>query len=387
MVNMNIAAAISREEFNRCFRCDDTPEAHYFNYVLIFAFYVLDWVISERMSEKIDVNINMAAFLEAARSGNIDRIRDFFVSISNGSNEHLIYDFEDNSVYMGSDSGLGALKDPVGKVKGVYGSAPKFESVAVYLLNGSDVFGSSVSYVDSLFKDNVYLSVLCKPLYNLTKRRTVEKRIKIYTVGSNVLRYGGKSSYRSIGLGLHYATLPEHLIDNSLLEQGLNYLVDQKLITIEQGEQIDDHSLAQTNRPIREPSVQDSSNHCDSVKEKLIERPYIAFFIIAAAALLACGAVALTTYFHVGTTLMLAAGFIPFLNFLGGFQISLLLGVVSIATFSAGGIYAIAKTSTCCDECCNKEQCSEYASSSSDSDDDEPIVQDESNPNTPNTLV
>jgi hypothetical protein len=106
---------------------------------------------------------------------------------------------------------------------------------------------------------------------------------------------------------------------------------------------------------------------CDDVKENFKKHLHIVLFIIAAAALLAGSAIALTTYFHVGTTLMLAGGFIPFLNFVGGFQISLLLGVVSIATFSVGGIYAIAKTSTCCDECCNEEQHLETTSSSSSS--------------------
>jgi hypothetical protein len=107
-----------------------------------------------------------------------------------------------------------------------------------------------------------------------------------------------------------------------------------------------------TNRtPLIAPVV---INRCGNLK-KILKNPYTAFFVIAVAALLASGAIALTTYFHVGTSLMLAAGFIPFLNFVGGFQISLLLGVVSVATLGAGGIYAIIKKTKCCDECCNSE--------------------------------
>jgi hypothetical protein len=101
---------------------------------------------------------------------------------------------------------------------------------------------------------------------------------------------------------------------------------------------------------------QNSDNRCDISKKC----PYIFLFVIVAAALLAGSAIALTTYFHVGTTLMLAAGFIPFLNFVGGFQISLLLGVVTAATLGAGGIYAIAKNTKCCDKCCNSEPLGNY---------------------------
>jgi hypothetical protein len=107
-------------------------------------------------------------------------------------------------------------------------------------------------------------------------------------------------------------------------------------------------------------------NHSHSLrkifKRIFIEHLHITLFVIAVAALLAGSAVALTTYFHVGTTLMLAAAFIPFLNFVGGFQISLLLGVVTVATAGAGGIYAIVKKKPeCCElECRDKEKCYEY---------------------------
>jgi hypothetical protein len=118
---------------------------------------------------------------------------------------------------------------------------------------------------------------------------------------------------------------------------------------------------------------------CDNVKENFIEHPHIVLFIIAAAALLAGTAVALTTYFHVGTTLMLAAGFIPFLNFVGGFQISLLLGVVSFATVCAGVCVVVKKRV----KCYNTKQYSVVSSSSStykssdNSDDSEPAETDD----------
>jgi hypothetical protein len=107
--------------------------------------------------------------------------------------------------------------------------------------------------------------------------------------------------------------------------------------------------------------VKTSDDRCNSVKENLKERPYIALFAIAAAALLTGGAIALTTYFHVGTTLMLASGFIPFLNFVGGFQISLLLGIVTAATACAGVCVAVKERSKCCKLKCLKDS-SEYDS-------------------------
>jgi hypothetical protein len=212
-----------------------------------------------------------------------------------------------------------------------------------------------------MFKKNIYLSALCKTLYNRIKGRTVDNRITIYTVGGSKLGLNGALS-QTFGLGIHYTALPEHCVDSGLLEQGLNCLEAKELITLDKEDQV---SQISSPAPI-EVKEQISNSCCDSVKENLKERPYIAFFVVAAAALLAGGAVALTTYFHVGTTLMLSAGFIPFLNFVGGFQISLLLGVISIATFSAGGIYAIAKTLKCCDERCNEEQHLEATSSSSE---------------------
>jgi hypothetical protein len=108
-------------------------------------------------------------------------------------------------------------------------------------------------------------------------------------------------------------------------------------------------------RPDIELYTPTSNERCHSLKKIFIKYLYITLFAIAAAALLACGAVALTTYFHVGTTLMLAAGFIPFLNFVGGFQISLLLGVVTFATVCAGIGTLVKKNTDCCKFKCLKD--------------------------------
>jgi hypothetical protein len=93
-------------------------------------------------------------------------------------------------------------------------------------------------------------------------------------------------------------------------------------------------------------------NRCYSLKRIFRKHLHIILFVIAGAALLAGGAVALTTYFHVGTSLMLAPGFIPFLNFAIGFQISFLLEIVAAATASVG-IDAFIKTNpNCCFDKC-----------------------------------
>jgi hypothetical protein len=285
----------------------------------------------------------MTAFFNAARSGDIDRIQNFFVSISNDHNEFLIYDSETDSIYMGDNSGLGALKDPVGKVKGIYSdtySEFKFGSIAMHFLNGSSVFGVYSILLTDVFPDNRHLNSLCTMLDNQIKKKTLTNA-EIYTIGGSTLNNAGETAPK-VGVGIYMVSSVEHCIAGGLLECGLNYLAEQGLITIGQ-------ESSQVPAAAREES---SNNHCDSVKEKLEERPYIAFFIIAASALLAGGAIALTTYFHVGTSLMLAGGFIPFLNFVGGFQISLLLGVVTFATACAGIGVAVKKADCCKLECC-----------------------------------
>jgi hypothetical protein len=46
---MSAEIAIDARDLAGCFRSSGTPKDNYFNYVLIFALYVLDWVISERI--------------------------------------------------------------------------------------------------------------------------------------------------------------------------------------------------------------------------------------------------------------------------------------------------------------------------------------------------
>jgi hypothetical protein len=340
---MNIAVTINPEELAGCFRRNGTPKDNYFNYTLIFALYVLDWVISE----EIDVDINV--FLRAAHSGEIDRIRDFFRTIHNDDEEQLVYNSRSNNVYMSSDSSPGVYESLVGEVKCIHGNFPKFEAIAMHFLNGNDVFGKFASTMNDMFSDNRHLSALCTMLYNQIKKKG-NYRITIYAIGGTRLRDDGKIAPITDRDDGYTFLSTEHCINSGLLEKVLDCLVAEKLITI-------DPASPQVLPAVREES---SNNHCDSVKENLRKHPYIALFAIAAAALLAGGAIALTTYFHVGTSLMLAAGFIPFLNFVGGFQISLLLGVVTAATACAGVCVAVKERSECCKlECCDREPANE----------------------------
>jgi hypothetical protein len=128
--------------------------------------------------------------------------------------------------------------------------------------------------------------------------------------------------------------------------------IDAVIPTIEENDT--SQTIPKTNGTDSNDSWDDSydcSDRCNSFRKIFKKRLHITLFVIAAAALLAGGAVALTTYFHVGTTLMLAAGFIPFLNFVGGFQISLLLGVVTVAAACAGGTLVKKKTKCCQFKC------------------------------------
>jgi hypothetical protein len=102
---------------------DGSPEANYFNYVLISAFYVYDW------TAKKGLIANQAGFLAAVQSKDVNQISQFF------QNAGLVYDPVSNDI----SSSTGATSEyKIGNIEGVFFDEARqatFESFAIYLLS------------------------------------------------------------------------------------------------------------------------------------------------------------------------------------------------------------------------------------------------------------
>jgi hypothetical protein len=352
VINMSAKTTTNEINFDECRRPDNSPESNYYYYVLMSAFYVYDWI------QDMGLKVNENSFFQAVKSGDIDKISRFFQSTG------LVYNPVNNSISKGEE---GESQYKIGNIKGVffdYGEQPpEFESFAMYLLSGNRYRGSAASLLSLHFGSTKHLESLA-----ISCRESKELKVTVVQVGGELLYKNGSIKEKEPFVSIHSCFSPQHLIEGGLLRKFLNYLINKQVILSENQNASTISTQIQVTRPAA-PNLDDTtieqsySERCYSLKKiskKFLKKHlHITLFVIAAAALLVGGAVALTTYFHVGTTLMLAAGFIPFLNFVGGFQISLLLGIVTAATAGAGGVYAIIKKTKCCDECCSSEPANE----------------------------
>jgi hypothetical protein len=312
--------------------------------MLISAFYVYDW------AAKKGLIADQAGFLAAVQSKNVDTISQFFQDAG------LVY----NPVSGEISKSTGATSEyKIGNIEGVFvdndQTPPTFESLAIYLLSGNKHLGAFVSLLGTYFGRDIYLKTL---VTNLRKSNT--GKVLAFQFGGKKLNKNGGIINDRVALNCYTCPMPSKLAANGLLSKFLDYLINNNIITIE--DQVNQtairnqQSLPASAERDTETFLVIPAKRCYSLKKiskKIFrKRLHITLFVIASAALLAGGAVALTTYFHVGTTLMLTAGFIPFLNFVGGFQISLLLGVVVVATASAGiGVFIKKNPEYCSNKC------------------------------------
>jgi hypothetical protein len=279
-------------------------------------------------------------------------------------------------------------KDPKTKttiIRGKLGNLMKYNvSVGSLLPIGSTTDGIAVDAITQLYHYHVLepreLNLISYLLAYFNLPNTIKPRYRadipryakshcyfLYTVlyiTSNTFQTGYDRSYLMLpfnGTDIHgeeYKAISDLIISTAKLEDKDRKVIASCLTDIEIA--INQINATRITSEINDESISDLYGYDDrynNLKRIFKKHPYTILFVIAVAALSAGVAIALTTHFHVGTSLMLSAGFIPFLNFVGGFQISLLLGVVTAATACAGIATLVKEKPECCKpRCCNNKR-------------------------------
>jgi hypothetical protein len=356
-------------DFSKCWQQDKGDGVgNHFNYVVLFTFYIIDLMqykgihISSSFVEEV---------LEAIKTRDANSIKNKLYNKCGFYYNFNSQDFSrDNRDKANARVGASTLScgylDDNGKII--------FESIALLTISNSPC-ANTTSHDD----DTPRLISICRMLYNLSSTRDVHTDVEyvkpeIFCSIRMFQNLSGIANHLPIGMYNNY-TKPLHVDPDGLVIQYLNYLIEKGIFTIaaptiktteqqHENPDITKKSSNKTKATLKDYSssddecngISDDKQKCKNFKcnlsdllEKIKEHPYVVLFFISAVALLTGGVVAITTYLHAGTSLMLSSG-LSFLRFALGFQISLLLGVVMFCTAIAGCINLTKQKTECCEK-------------------------------------